>query len=170
MPLEIWSSSHYTFSQYTRQRLAHSIWCIPLAVSIDCLANQSCLTLCNPLNCHPPGSSVHGDSPGKNTGVCCHALLQGIFPTLGVNSSLLHRSWILYHLSHQGSPYNWLHWFKFKYGQFKQAILFKEYTRQGRQKVMWKHFKTLQRIINRFNSEITNRFNSEIHLTGTSFA
>ena len=28
----------------------------------------------------PPGSSVHGDSPGKNTGVGCHALLQGIFP------------------------------------------------------------------------------------------
>jgi len=29
-----------------------------------------------------PGSSVHGDSPGKNTGVGCHALLQGIFSTL----------------------------------------------------------------------------------------
>ena len=30
----------------------------------------------------PPGSSVHGDSPGKNTGVSCHSLLQGIFPGL----------------------------------------------------------------------------------------
>ena len=29
----------------------------------------------------PPSSSVHGNSPGKNTGVGCHALLQGIFPT-----------------------------------------------------------------------------------------
>ena len=38
-------------------------------------AHQSCLTLCKPM----PGSSVHGDSPGKNTGVGCHALLQGIF-------------------------------------------------------------------------------------------
>ena len=28
----------------------------------------------------PPGSSVHGDSPGKNTGVGCRVLLQGIFP------------------------------------------------------------------------------------------
>ena len=33
----------------------------------------------------PPGSSVHRDSPGKNTGVSCHALLQGIFPTQGAN-------------------------------------------------------------------------------------
>ena len=28
------------------------------------------------MDCSPPGSSVHGDSPGKNTGVGCHALLQ----------------------------------------------------------------------------------------------
>ena len=49
------------------------------------------------------GPSVHGDSPGKNTGVSCHALLQGIFPTQGSNPGLLHCRWILYHLSHQGS-------------------------------------------------------------------
>ena len=40
-----------------------------------------CLTLCDPMNCSPPGSSVHGDSPGKNTRVGSHSLLQGIFPT-----------------------------------------------------------------------------------------
>ena len=33
--------------------------------------------------CSPPGSSVHGGSPGKNTGVGGHALLQGVFPTQG---------------------------------------------------------------------------------------
>ena len=33
---------------------------------------QSCSTLCDPVDCSPPGSSVHGDSPGKNTGVGCH--------------------------------------------------------------------------------------------------
>ena len=38
-----------------------------------------CLTLCNPMDCSPRGSSVHGGSTGKNTGVGCHALLQGIF-------------------------------------------------------------------------------------------
>ena len=69
-----------------------------------CLVSQSCPTLCNPMDCSPPGSSVHGDSPGKNTGVRCHALLQGIFPTQGSNPSLPHCGQILYHLSHQGSP------------------------------------------------------------------
>ena len=44
------------------------------------------------------------DSPGKNTGVGCHALLQGIFSTQGSNPSLPHCRQILYHLSHQGSP------------------------------------------------------------------
>ena len=43
-----------------------------------CLVAQSC-RLCDPVDCSPPGSSVHGDSPGKSTGVGCHALLQGIF-------------------------------------------------------------------------------------------
>ena len=40
------------------------------------LVTQSYPTLCNPMDCSLPGSSVHGDSPGKNTGVRCHALLQ----------------------------------------------------------------------------------------------
>ena len=35
------------------------------------------------MDCSPPGSSVHGDSPGKNTGVGCHALLQGNLPNPG---------------------------------------------------------------------------------------
>ena len=39
---------------------------------------QLCPTFCNPVDCSPPGSSVHRDSPGKNTGVGCQALLQGI--------------------------------------------------------------------------------------------
>ena len=69
-----------------------------------CLVTQSCLTLCDPMDCSQPGSSAHGDSPGKNTGVGCHALLQGIFPTQGSNPCLLYCRWILYHLSHQGSP------------------------------------------------------------------
>ena len=46
------------------------------------------------------------DSPGKNTGVGCHALLQGIFPIQGLNPGLLHCRRILYHLSHQESPWN----------------------------------------------------------------
>ena len=69
-----------------------------------CLVTHSCLTLCNPMDCSLPSSSVHGDSPGKNTGVGCHALLQGIFQTQGSNPGLPHCRWILYHLSHQGGP------------------------------------------------------------------
>ena len=44
------------------------------------------------------------NSPGKNTGVGCNFILQGIFPTQGSNLDLLHCRQILYHLSHQGSP------------------------------------------------------------------
>ena len=52
---------------------------------------QSCPTLCNPMDYGPPGSSIHGDPPDKNTGVRCHfLLLRGIFPTLGSNPLLLH--------------------------------------------------------------------------------
>ena len=49
-------------------------------------------------------SSVHGDSPGKNTGLGCHAFLQGTFPTQGSNPGLPHCRQFLYHLSHQRSP------------------------------------------------------------------
>ena len=65
---------------------------------------HSVLSLCDPVDYSPPGSSVHGDAPGKNTGVSCHALLQGIFPTQGSNSGLSHCRQILYQLSYQGSP------------------------------------------------------------------
>ena len=44
-----------------------------------CLVTQACLTLWDPVACSLPGSAIHGVSPGKNTGVGCHALLQGIF-------------------------------------------------------------------------------------------
>ena len=67
-----------------------------------CLVTQSCLTLCNTKDCNPPGSFVHGDSPGKNTRVGCHAL-QGIIPTHGSNPGLPHCRQFLYPQSHQGS-------------------------------------------------------------------
>ena len=51
----------------------------------------------------PPGSSVHRDSPGRNTRVSYHAFLQGIFPTQGLNPGFPHCRRILYHLSHQGN-------------------------------------------------------------------
>ena len=72
---------------------------------MEVLVAQSCPTLCDPLDCSPPGPSVYGDSPGKNTGMGCHALLQGIFLTNGLNPGLLHCRHICWHLSLQGSPH-----------------------------------------------------------------
>ena len=60
---------------------------------------QSCPAPCDPVDCSLPGSSVHGILP---TGVGCHALLQGIFPTQGLNLHLLH--WQVDSLPLQGSP------------------------------------------------------------------
>ena len=50
-----------------------------------CLVTQSCPTLCNPMDCSPPGSSVHGIFC-KITGVGCHFLLQGNLPDPGAES------------------------------------------------------------------------------------
>jgi len=72
--------------------------------AVLCLVAQSCLTLCDPMDCSQSVSSVRGDFPSKNTGVGCHALLQEISPTQGLNPGLSHCRQILYHLSHKGSP------------------------------------------------------------------
>ena len=48
------------------------------------LVAQLSPALSDPMDCSPPGSSIHGDSPGKNTGVGCHFLLQGNLPTPGI--------------------------------------------------------------------------------------
>ena len=68
------------------------------------LVAQLCPTLCNHVDSSPGGFSVYEDSPGKNTGMGCHALLQRIFPTQGLNPGVLNCRQILHHLSHQGSP------------------------------------------------------------------
>ena len=70
---------------HTRSRIL--VWTHIACVHAKSL--QLCPTLCDPMDCSPSGFSVHGDSPGKNTGVGCHALLQGIFPTKGLNLRLL---------------------------------------------------------------------------------
>ena len=59
--------------------------------------SQSCLTLCVPVD-------SPWNSPGQNTGVGSLSLFQGIFPTQGSNPGLPHCRWILYQLSHKGSP------------------------------------------------------------------
>ena len=75
-------------------------FCLICFVFCVCLVVQSCLTLFDPMDCSLPVSSISGDSPGRNVGVGCHALLQEIFPTWGSNPGLLNCRQILYRLSH----------------------------------------------------------------------
>ena len=72
-----------------------------LSSKVKVLFAQSCLTLCNLMRCSPPGSSVHADSAAKSTGVGCHFLLQGNFPTQRLNPGPLHCRQIPDHLSHR---------------------------------------------------------------------
>ena len=58
---------------------------------------------CNPMDC---SLSDLRDFPGKNTGVGCQSLLQGIFPTQGLNLCLLHWQADSLPLNHLGSPVN----------------------------------------------------------------
>ena len=68
-----------------------------------CLAAKSCPTLCDPMDCSPPGFPVHGISPGKNIGVGCHFLPQGLLLTQRSNSYFLPWQVDSLPLSHQGS-------------------------------------------------------------------
>ena len=63
-------------STVLNSRLLKSMWVYAKSLQL-CLREL--------MGCGLPGSSVHGDSPDKNTGMGCHALLQGIFPTQGSN-------------------------------------------------------------------------------------
>ena len=69
------------------------------------------------------------DSPGKDTEVGCHALLQGIFPTQELNPSLLHLphcTWILYPLSHLGSPISAISSVQFSRSVMSDSLLLHE--------------------------------------------
>ena len=113
----------------------------------------SVVSLCDPMDYSPSGSSVHGDSPGKNTGVGClppgdlpnpgteprsptfqeNTLLSeplekcknssGDLQDQGINQGLLHCRWILYKLSYQGSPAKIL---KYRY---RASLLFRSLCR-----------------------------------------
>ena len=83
---------------------ALSMFAVGLSCSVLCLVTQSRASLYNPRDCSPPGSSVHGDSPGKNSGVGCHAFLQRIFLTQGKKPRSPTLQADNLPLSHQGSP------------------------------------------------------------------
>ena len=69
-----------------------------------CLVAKSCATLCDPMDYSLPGSSVHGIFQARILQMGFHLILQGIFPTQGSNSHLLHWQADSLLLSHQESP------------------------------------------------------------------
>ena len=75
-----------------------------LKVKVKSLSRVQLFAIPWTIACQAPPESPPWDSPGKNTGVGCHFLLQGIFPTQGSDPGLLHCRQILYQLSLQGSP------------------------------------------------------------------
>ena len=109
-----WTTVHkITGSQTRLKRLSTHTHCC-------CLVAQLCPTLCDSMDCSPPGS-YPWHFPDRNTGVGCHFLLQGIFLTQGLNLHLLHWQADSLPLSHQRSPiikvisiYNIKHFFKEK--------------------------------------------------------
>ena len=98
-------TSRHLINQEAGFLFQHFIWTITnnqkswkkstVNIHVLCLVAQLCPTLCDPMCCSLPGSSVHGDSPGKNTRVGYHALLQGIFRGQGLNPGLPHCRWSL---------------------------------------------------------------------------
>ena len=94
------SSSQFFFLQVWIQRERHTPF-----ISTPLRLVLSHVRLCDPMN--PAGLFCPWDSPGRTTGVGCHFLLQGIFPTQGLNPRLLHLlhcRQIILPLSHWGSP------------------------------------------------------------------
>ena len=87
------------------QRIGHDLVTKPpphevTSVQFSSVA-QSCLTLCNPMDCSPPDSSVHGIFQASIREQVAISF-SGIFLTQCLNPGLLHCRQILYHLSHQG--------------------------------------------------------------------
>ena len=63
---------------------AQNTWKFPVSSKDIYVLSQSCLTLCDPMDCSPLGTSVHGDSPGRNMGVGCQCPPPGDLPNLGI--------------------------------------------------------------------------------------
>ena len=77
------------------------------ACAVLFLVTQLCLTLCDPMDCNPPGAPVHRDSAGKNTGVGWCALLQVTTASIYVNViSLIYYSVFLSHIKFKNKAVN----------------------------------------------------------------
>ena len=130
-----------------------------------CLVAQSYLTLCNPLDCSPPGSSVHGDSPGKNTGVGCHSLLQWIFPTQEPGRPALQADFLL--CEPPGRPYRCPNIYEESYNTLVKEI--KELNKWRDPPCLWIErfniikMSILSNSINRFSTKVLENYFVDIY-------
>ena len=96
--------------EFGREGMVKSLHCSPgrirtlLISDYCCLVAKRCRTLSRAHGLQPARLLSPWDFPGRNTAVGCHFLLQGIFPTQGLNPSLLRRQADSLPLNHQGSP------------------------------------------------------------------
>ena len=99
--------------EYFKGKLWWLVWlyyftkCSCYVCTCAILVSQSCPALCNPLDCKPPGSSVHGILQARILEWISRSSSRGSFQRL--NPDLLHCRWILYPLSHLGSPHSFVH-------------------------------------------------------------
>ena len=131
----------FCFSNLRRLTPPHyiqtALWSSLLFFFPLCSVTKLCPTLCDSMNYSPPGSSVHGDSPGKNTGVGCHFLLQGICLTQRSNLYLLHWQADSLPPSHLGSPFFPLYSILFKTKWGRDMLRFSSWNYQKIQTLLW---------------------------------
>ena len=81
--MTLWTTDIQYWTRQARKEpcppLPLGLTCVCVCVCVWCVCAQSCLTLFNPIDYSPPGSLCPWDSPGKNAGVGCHFLFEGIF-------------------------------------------------------------------------------------------
>ena len=91
-------------TEVINSRCGMEVWLWP-SLLFPCVLSHSVVSnSLQPHGLHPARLLCPWDSPGKNTGVSCHALLQGILPIQGSNPGIPHCREMFYHLSHQGRP------------------------------------------------------------------
>ena len=109
----------FTFTNSFLLKLGNVFVNVCVCVCISCSVMPNSL---RPHGLQPTRLLYPWDFPGKDTGVGCHFLPQGIFPTQGLNPDLLHCRQTLYHLSYEGNPFVNMASFYFK-GKYQKSIL-----------------------------------------------
>ena len=137
---DYWKNHSFDYTDFCRQSDVSARFVIGLSrFVIAFLPMSKCLLI----SCLQSPSAVSNlqnwNSPGKNTGVSSHSLLQGIFPTQGWNPGLLHCMQILYRLSHQGSPQGLLDYRHRELITFPPMTLKREYSRAIYTTMVWNY-------------------------------